>query len=75
MELDISEDVKKEIERIVGFKYSYITVDDAVDILSELVWEIERLETELNELRQDIEENYRPISLAEQYGISDKDFI
>ena len=75
MELDIREDIKKEIERIVGFKYSYITADDAVDILSELVWEIERLETELNELRQDIEENYRPISLAEQYGISDKDFI
>lgn len=75
MELDISEDIKKEIERIVGFKYSYITADDAVDILSELVWEIERLETELNGLRQDIEENYRPISLAGQYGISEKDFI
>lgn len=32
-------------------------------------------EDKIKELEKDIEENYRPIPIAEQYGISDENFI
>ena len=30
---------------------------------------------ELERLEQDLKDNYRPIPVSEQYGISDRDFI
>lgn len=43
--------------------------------LEELTADKEHLEEELKNLKQDLEDNYRPIPVAEQYGISDRDFI
>lgn len=43
--------------------------------LEELTADKEYLEEELKDLKQDLEDNYRPIPVAEQYGISDRDFI
>lgn len=41
----------------------------------ELKAEIEHLEEEIENLIQDRDENYRPIPIGEQVGVSDYDFI
>lgn len=35
----------------------------------------EYYEGEIKKMKEEMEENYRPIPIAEQYGISDRDFI
>ena len=37
--------------------------------------EVEKLSDDISDLERDIEDNYRPIPLSEQYEISDRDFI
>lgn len=43
--------------------------------IEDLTADKEHLEEELKDLRQDLEDNYRPIPISEQVGISDRDFI
>lgn len=45
------------------------------DYIDELIADKEHLKEEIKDLKQDIEDNYRPIPVAEQVGISDRDFI
>lgn len=48
------------------------------EIINKIEWLESELHTrteELEELQRDLEDNYKPISYAEQVGISDKDFI
>ncbi len=52
-----------------------VSVADILSLLEYQQTVIDELEEENKNLKQDIEENYRPIPLAEQYGISDRDFI
>lgn len=80
-----------EIDNITfKLKYNYgdLKAGSSYDLI-DLLNEIDRLESERNELeekyeelkdkyeslQEDLEENYRPIPVAEQYGVSDKDFI
>ena len=44
-------------------------------IVEDLLSEINSLGEKLEDLENDVRENYRPIPVAEQYGISDEDFI
>lgn len=37
--------------------------------------EIEHLKEQLDDLERDIEDNYKPIPVSEQVGVSDRDFI
>lgn len=60
-------------ERITGKEV--ISIGELLGLLEELQFEKEHLEEELRNLEQDIEDNYRPVSISEQVGISDKDFI
>ena len=56
-------------------KKDFISLEEFISDYEDLIDDKEHLEEELNELKQDIEDNYKPISKAEQYGISDRDFM
>lgn len=49
--------------------------DEILDIIQDLESEKFRLEEELEDLKQDIEENYKKIPANEQYEVFDDDFI
>lgn len=53
----------------------YQRIFDLESERDELKAEIEHLEEEIKTLIQDRDENYRPIPIGEQVGISDYDFI
>ena len=49
--------------------------DEIIDILENYESEIYELKEELENLKEDVEENYRRIPYGEQVCISDRDFI
>jgi len=49
--------------------------DEILDIIQDLESEKFRLEEELEDLKQDMEENYKKIPANEQYEVFDDDFI
>ena len=49
--------------------------DEILDIIQDLESEKFRLEEELEDLKQDMEENYKRIPVNEQYEIYDHDFV
>ena len=53
----------------------YINAEEIVYMIGDLINEIEQLEEKIRNMEQDIQDNYRPIPVSEQVGISDKDFI
>lgn len=53
----------------------YISFDDLIGCIEDLDSEVEHLKEKYKGLEQDLEDNYRPIPVSEQVGISDKDFI
>lgn len=74
-ELDKADKIIGKTKReIIGDK-QYIEVEELLGIIENLDYEVERLEDELRDLRQDVEDNYERRSLAEDYCISDRDFI
>lgn len=52
-----------------------LTLEELLELCENLYIENSRLEEELDDLKQDVEDNYRRIPLNEQYGVSDSDFI
>ncbi len=75
--MDIGYKLKKDISEIVGYEIEPMTLeeDDVISLLEDLVGKYRTLEEELENTKQDIEDNYRPVPVAEQVGISDRDFI
>ena len=75
--MDIDKRLLNQIERKldVSFNPALISEGDVMDILEELVNMIDDLEEKIKHLEQDIEDNYRPISYAEQIGYNERDFI
>lgn len=75
--MDIDYSLKKDIEKIVGYEIEPFEMieDDVISLLEDLVGKYRTLEEELENTKQDLEDNYRPIPVAEQVGISDRDFI
>ena len=53
----------------------YIDNDSIISMIEDFICEVGRLEERIDDLEQDIEDNYKPIPIAEQLGISDKDFM
>ena len=51
------------------------TFEEIISIIEDLESEKFRLEEELEDLKQDMEENYKRISANEQYEVFDDDFI
>ena len=79
MYLEIDKELKTKIENITGvdyeFKGNFLPSENIVSIFEDLIYEIDRLEEKYEDLEKDLEENYRPIPVSEQYGISDRDFM
>lgn len=68
-----AEDVNRWISKY--FKnQDLISVSDLIDCIEDLDSEVEHLKEQLEDERQDKQDNYRPIPIAEQVGISNKDF-
>lgn len=61
----------RDSENIEGF----IDPDELLTAVDDLIGEYERIEEELEDLKNDMESNYVPVSVASQYDISDRDFI
>ena len=53
----------------------YIEPDNIITMIEDLVYEIEYLKEKIKHIKQDIQDNYRPIPYSEMVGISDRDFI
>lgn len=75
--MDIDYSLKKNIEKIVDYEIEPMTLeeDDVISILEDLVSNYHILKKEFEDYKKYIEDNYKPISIAEQVGISDRDFI
>lgn len=71
--------ILEEIEQITNTDYSakdvYLTTESLIDIIDDLLAELDNMREELADLEQQLNDNYRPIPVAEQVGISEKDFI
>lgn len=74
----MSEDIKKACGRITEKIDNTAEYEDWLmiqDFIDEIIANKEHLEEELKDLKQDLEDNYKPIPIAEQVGINDRDFI
>lgn len=49
--------------------------EEIISIIEDLECELHIKEEKIEELENDLESNYKKISLSEQYDISDRDFI
>lgn len=69
----------KKVEEITFGDYrrdgKYIPVEELFSMIEDLLIELDRAEEKYNDLEEQLRENYRPIPVAEQYGISERDFI
>lgn len=52
-----------------------VSVEDLLDMICELDDRVSDLTDEINYINQDIEDNYKKISIEDQVGISERDFI
>lgn len=75
--MDIDYNLKSDIEEIVKYTINPMTMkeDDIISVIEDLIGKYHILKEEYERLKQDLEDNYRPIPVAEQVGISDRDFI
>lgn len=53
----------------------FVSTNDLISIIEDLNAELSRQIEKIEEYDRDIQDNYKPISKAEQYEISDKEFI
>lgn len=80
VELDEKEyELMKEVQSITCTNYelkgNLIDKDGLICALEELVWEVHRLEEEIERQKEDIRDNYKRISDYDFYGVSESDFI
>ena len=53
----------------------FISLEELLGDYEELVYDKQHLEEEIEDIKQDIQDNYKKIPYGEQVGISDRDFI
>lgn len=53
----------------------YIEGDELISIIENLICEIEKLDEQIDEINQNIQDNYQPLHVSQQVEISDDDFI
>ena len=67
--------------KVTGYEKYFIdkkelyTIVEILNRLEDLYLDNEVLEEELEDLKRDIEDNYKPVPLSEQVGIDYRDFI
>ena len=78
MYIKLNEDLYNKIKNITFTDYEaigdFIPSESIESMLEDLLLEIDRLQEKYEDLEQDLQENYRAITPAEMYGITDKDF-
>lgn len=69
-------DIRKETNSLKEFfnQADTISVEDLINAVDNLIYEKHCLEEEIEDIKQDMQDNYRPIPYSTQVGISDKDF-
>ena len=76
--IKIEDEMLKRIQGITltdyGEKLGYVPAESATDIIADLILEIDRLEEKIEDIEQDRDDNYKPISYAEQVGYNERDF-
>lgn len=58
----------------LGIDKDLLTIEDLLGIIEDLYYENERLKEEYEDFKRQVEDNYKPLSPYELYGISEKDF-
>lgn len=79
MYLQINEELYKNIKEITNGDYDrvgdMIPAKNIIAIIEDLMDSYYVLEEKYEDLKQDMESNYKPMSIQEQVDISDRDFI
>ena len=52
----------------------FIPADSLVAMVEDLLTEVDNLQEKYDDLERDLQDNYKPISYAEQVGFSERDF-
>lgn len=69
----------KEISDITvtdyDFKGNFVPVVSLLTMIDDLLIELHEREEQIEDIKQDIQDNYKRTPVSEQVGISDKDFI
>lgn len=72
MYLELKQDLIDKIEEITCTDYerkgNYIPAENIENIIKDLLYEIDRLNEKIEDMENDIRDNYRPISNEEMYG-------
>lgn len=72
-------DLYKKIQDITYTDYNtlgdFIPSESIEPMLEDLLLEISRLEEKIEDIERDRDDNYKPYTNEELYGVSDKDFI
>ena len=78
----LNEKEKEIMEKVSNQTYSdyelegdFIPADSLMSAIEDLLLEVEHQQECYEDLERDLEDNYKPISQAEQYDVSDSDFI
>lgn len=74
-ELEIIKKASKMTYTDYQLKGNSFPMDSFISIVEDLMCEIDHLQEELEDMERDMNDNYRPLSIAEQVGITEKDFI
>ena len=74
-ELKIFKEIEEKTNTSYEIENNLLPLENVMGIVEDLLSEINSLNKKLEDLENDVRENYRPIPVAEQYGISDEDFI
>ena len=57
------------------FNKDLVSLDDILNVLEDLFFDCERLEEEIEDIKDDINDNFQRVSISSQVGIYDRDFI
>lgn len=57
------------------FNSEFITIDDLISVIEHLDKDLDSLQEQYDDLKQDLFDNYKPIPVEEQYEITDRDFM
>ena len=72
MYLELKQDLIDKIEEITCTDYKikgdYIPAENIENMIKDLLCEIDRLNEKIEDMENDIRDNYRPISNEEMYG-------
>lgn len=78
----LDENTAKIVNRVIKItltdyevKGTFIPINSFISMIEDLICEVERKEEELNNLKQDVKDNYKQITPSEMYDITDNDFV